>query len=337
MFPKLLYPGKSQKEVDKENKIFDFPVDFSLDSINPISWLNCYLKIKKEQPDRVLFQWWHTFFMPSYFVIAFLVKHFTKAKIGVICQNVLPHEKSFIHKILTKIFFSQADYFITLSSSDKKILLSIKKNAKVNFIIEPTYSEIADLKPLNMMEARKELGLPENGKVLLFFGFVRPYKGLKYLIKALPFVLKKFPEITLLIVGEWWENKKKYLDLIKKLKLDQTIKIIDQYIKNEEIPLYFSASNAIVLPYVSSTESGIIQLAFGLELPIITTAVGGNKDLIVHKKTGLLCKAKNQIDLANKIIEFFNENLEKKIKENMKNELKKFEWNKEKEKKVLFL
>jgi len=329
LFPKILYPGRFQKEKEKAPK--EFKSEFIIDSINPLSWFKTVKRIKEFNASVVIFQWWTTFLVPCYWFIANRVrKH---CKVSVVCQNVLPHEESKIHLLLTKIFFKQAHNFVTLSKADERLLKKIMPKAKVKTIVEPTYEQIVGFKKIAKSRARKSLGI-KHKKVLLFFGFVRPYKGLRYLLEAMPEVLKKH-NCLLLIVGEFWEPKEQYLELIEKLGIKENVRIVDRYIPNEEVSLYFNASDAVVLPYVSSTESGIIQLAYGYNTPIITTRTGNSPDVVDHKKSSLLVKPQSSKALAKAINYFYEKKLERKFKKEMQRKKKIFEWNKEKEKAVL--
>lgn len=331
LFPRFLYPGKFQIEKGK-NPPKDLDVDFCIDSINPFNWHYVAKKINEFKPEVVIFQWWTTFLFFCYSFIAKKIKE--NSHISVIAQCALPHETNRIHYFLAKKFYRYADSFVTLSSADLKEVKKIIPGAKVSFIVEPTYESQIEKASTSKPKARKKLGIKK--PCILFFGFVRPYKGLEYLLKAMPKVLKE-KDIQLLIVGEFWEPKDKYVSLIKKLGIEDNVTIVDRYVSDEEAALYFAASDAVVLPYTSSTESGIIQLAFGLNVPVITTEVGGNPDLIKHKKNGLLVKPRNEKKLAKAILKYYEKGFEKKFKKEMLKDRKKFEWNKEKEKAVLGL
>lgn len=330
MFPSFLYPGRDQKEVTKKN--ISLNVEYIIDSINPVTWIKTFFMIKKEKTDFLIFQWWTPFFTPSFFVIASLTRLFTKTKISIICQNVLSHERAFLDLFLTKLFFITPHLFIVLSKQDIKVLKSIMPNARVRYLIEPTYEKVFKANELSKSEAKRILDLKT--RVILFFGVIRDYKGLTYLIKAMPEILGKI-EVKLLIVGEFWQDKKKYIEEIEGLKIAKNVRIIDRYVSDEEAILYFSAADVVVLPYISSTESGVIQLAYGLNKPIITTNVGGNPDLIENNKTGLIVPPKDVSSLANVIIAYFKYDMEEKFREEMKKRMDIFRWNDEKEK-ILF-
>jgi len=325
-FPKILYPGREQ--IDKNLKLKkNLNSFFIIDSINPLTWLQVFDMIRKEKPDLVTFQWWTPFFMPCYTTISFLTRRFTKARISAVCQNVVSHESRFIERFLTKIFFKTINFFITYSSSDKQDIKKLLKNAKVEWIVEGTYDKQLGT-GIEKEVAKKKLGL--KGKNIIFFGFVRPYKGLIYLIKAMQHIAQQY-DVTLHIVGEFWEDKNRYTKEINNLGIGKNIKIVDRYVSDEEAVLYISAADVIVLPYTSSTESGIIQLAFGLNKPIITTDVGGNKDLVKNNINGILVKPKNSRQLADAVIKFYSDNMENVIKNNMKASRKIFLWTDKKE------
>jgi len=328
LYPSILYPGKFQRAKGKTPK--NIRTEFVLDSLNPLSWIKAVKKIKEFQAETVVFEWWTTFLTPCYAFIASRLKHETKS---VVCQNVFPHEESKINKMLTKIFLKKADNLVALSRSDEKILKSLKLKGKTTRIIEPTYDSLIEMKKIPKSQARKKLKI-KHKKVILFFGFVREYKGLGFLIKAMSQVLKKH-DALLLIVGEFWESKEKYERMIETAGIEKNVLIENRYIENREVSLYFNASDVLALPYTSSTESGIIQLAFGYQKPVITTKIGGNSDFIENEKNGLLVKPFNSNELASAINKFYDKKLEQKFIKEMKKKKKIFKWNKEKENAVL--
>lgn len=321
LYPNLLFPGRDQRDRKSKNKIKTKALEM-LDSINPFTWFKVVKKIKKDKPDLLLMYWWTPFFFPSFSLISWLVKKLTKTKILFLCHNVLPHDKSFLDKFLSKNVLKNADYFIVHSKQDKKDLIGMIPNAKVAHGVHPIY-EMFKQKPMPKGDAQAILNL--NGKVITFFGFIRKYKGLEYLIKALPDVLKE-QKVTLLIVGEFWELKEETLELIKNLGLEENIKIYDEYIPNEEVGKYICASDVIVLPYNHATNSGIIQTAFGFEKPVIVTDVGGLPEVVLNNKTGFVVPTKDSEALASAINRFYKENKEKNFIEGIKKDKARFEW-----------
>ena len=331
-FPDFLYPGKDQK--DAGGKPASVRTLTMLDSINPLSWIRAYRAVKREKPSHLVFQWWSPFFTPSYWTIACLVKMFTKTKVSAICQNVTIHESGImgaVGNVLTSFFFRKMDYLVTYSSSDKKDVREMCPKAKVEYIVEsPTSSQLGATVPKEL--AKKKLGL--KGRNILFFGFVRGYKGLSYLLKAMPEILKE-KDVTLNIVGEFWEGKESYIREIEKLGIKGNVKIVDRYVSDKEVVLYFSAVDAVVLPYISSTESGIIQMAYGLGTPVIATDVGGNPDLIEDGKSGILLPPGSSEEVSRAVLRFYKGDMEKTIKKGMEKKKGIFSWDKEKES-VLF-
>jgi glycosyltransferase involved in cell wall biosynthesis len=252
-----------------------------------------------------------------------LVKLFSKTGILFLCHNVVEHESKWIDKLLTRIVLRNGDFYIVHSTEDQQSLLSMFPEAKVIKNFHPTYN-VFNLGDFDSNRIRKKYGI--EGNIILFFGFVREYKGLKYLIKALPEVLSK-TDVTLLIVGEFWKNKNEYLDLINNLGIEDKIIVIDEYIPNEEVGLYFSAADLIVQPYVSATGSGIIQIAFGFNKPVIATKVGCLPEIIEDGKTGYLVPPKSSHDLAEAIIKFFRNDNREVFNNNINREKDKFSWN----------
>lgn len=312
-------------QLDKASKAkLKIDARFILDSLNPFSWFKVYNIIKKEEADLLIFHWVTPFLSPVFFTISFLVKHFTKTKILLVGHNIMPHERRLVDVFLTKLVFSQVDFFLLHSKKDKEDLVRLKKNA--NFILgfHPTY-EVFNMRKMDSKHIRKKLKLKK--KVILFFGYIRDYKGLSYLIKAMPMILKKI-DLDLLIVGEFWGDKEKYIDLIDSLGINNNVKLVGRYVPNEEVGRYFSVADVVVLPYTSSTQSGIIQIAFGFNKPVITTNVGGLPDVIKESETGFLVKPRDSVMLAKSVIKFYKEEKNKLLVRNIIKEKKRFSWQK---------
>jgi glycosyltransferase involved in cell wall biosynthesis len=176
--------------------------------------------------------------------------------------------------------------------------------------------------------ARKQLDI--YGNIVLFFGFVREYKGLEYLLRAMPLIIKEI-DVKLMIVGEFWNDKKKYMDLISDMSLKDNVHVIDKYVPNEEVSKYFNASNLVVLPYTSATGSGIVQLAFGCGRPVVTTTVGSLREVVDDGKTGYLVEPMNPNAIAQAVKKYFIFNKEEPFKENIKEQRERFSWKKMRE------
>ena len=320
-YPKLLFPGKS--DIDpSQTHIQEDGVQRILDSMNPTSWLRVASKIIKINPELLIIPWWVSFWAPQFWTISLIVKIFCNSKILFLCHNVVEHESIWIDKILTRIVLKNGDFYIVHSTEDKQNLLSMFPEAKVKKSFHPTY-DVFNIGDFNPRTVRKKYGI--EGNIILFFGFVREYKGLKYLIKSLPEVLSK-RNITLLIVGEFWKDKDEYLHLINDLGIKDKIIIVDEYVPNEDVGFYFSAADLVVQPYISATGSGIIQIAFGFNKPVVATNVGCLPEVVEDGKTGYLVPPKDSHDLAKAIIKFFQEGNSREFSQNVEKDKYKFSW-----------
>ncbi len=300
-YPDLLFPGKTQQ--DNSQQAIELPSLPLIDSINPVSWIRTWLHIRKLKPDLVVYKYWMPFFAPCYGTIVLLTRLFTRTKSLYIGDNIVPHEQiPVVDWLLTKWALWKVDYFIVQSQTVENDLLRFKPRARFRQVPHPVYEIFtADY---TQQTARTRLNLADDEKVLLFFGYVRAYKGLHHLIAALPEVLSEMP-VRLLIAGEFYEDEEKYIQQIKELGLEQAILLKTDYIPNEEVGLYFTAADVTVLPYLSATQSGIIQIAYNFDKPVITTDVGGLPEVIEPGKTGFIVPTADNHALAQAIIRFF--------------------------------
>jgi glycosyltransferase involved in cell wall biosynthesis len=320
-YPKYLFPGKT--DIDPSDVHIQEPeVERIFDSINPISWLKIAWKIIRSERELLVLPWWVWFWTPQFWVISFLVKIFGNAKILFICHNVVEHESNFFKNLLTRIVLRNGDCFIVHSEEEKNNILRMFPGAKVRKVLHPTY-DVFHSRNIDDNHIRKSLGI--DGNIILFFGFIRPYKGLKYLISALPEVLQK-EDVTLLVAGEFLEDKEVYLRLIESLRLDNRVIIVDEYIANEEVPGYFTAADLVVQPYVSATGSGVIQIAFAFNKPVVATRVGSLPEVLENGNTGYIVPPESANDLAKAIIRFFEEKKSKEFSMNIERVKNKFSW-----------
>ena len=320
-YPSFLFPGKTQKEKDETvDKIY---AEILVDSTNPYNWINVGRKIKFDSPDLLIIQYWLPFFAPCLKTISKVVKQNKKTKILAICHNIIPHEKRPGDVFLTKLFFKYVDKFILLSGKVKEELLSIKKDA-INIVIpHPVYSKFGEV--IDKVEAKTTLNIKAE-KLLLFFGFIRDYKGLDVLLKAISLIDEK-ENIKLLVAGEFYSNEDKYQKLITELKIDKTLIMKTDFIPAVEVKYYFSAADVTVLPYKNASQSGIAQIAMNFNKPVITTDVGGLSEIVMENETGLLVPKDNPKELSKAILKFYNENLEEKFVSNIITEKDKYSWN----------
>lgn len=321
LYPTCLFPGKSQIDLESREKI-EIESESFLDSINLLTWLEMVSKIKKEKPDMLILHWWTPFFAPLSFTISYLTKKLTNTKVLFICHNVLPHEARSMDKILTKMAIKHSDFYIVHSEEDYNKLTKLIPGSNVTRTVHPTY-EIFKFEGISKQDAKRRLNLKND--VILYFGFVREYKGLKILLESMKEILENM-DINLLVVGEFWEDKNGYLEQIDLLGIEKNVVIIDKYIPNEEVGLYFSAADVVVLPYISASQSGIIQIAYGFNKPVITTDVGGLPDVVEDGITGFVVPAKNSKALSEAIIIYFEGSYENIFEENIKNRKDTYSW-----------
>ncbi len=319
-YPNFLFPGKSQTEsVGTTDRI---STEVILDSINPINWNSTAKRIINFKPDFVIFKHWLPFFAPCYGWMAKKIKRNSSAKLIAVCHNIIPHEKRIGDKALSKYFLEKIDYFIPLSDQVKRDLFLFVNNPVYKLLPLPVFSLFGE--KVDKEEAKKNLNLTDK-KNILFFGFIRDYKGLDVLIEAFSFVRKEL-NIRLIVAGEFYEPEEKYLKLIASHNLEEDIVLKKDFIPSEEVKYYFSASDAVILPYKSATQSGIVQVAVNFCIPVIATNVGGIGEVIEDGKTGYVVEKENPEKLAQAIIRFYNEGKGKEFTDNMKSLKDKYSW-----------
>lgn len=320
-YPGFLFPGRTDKDPSRSPLRAD--CEYILDPANPLTWLQTFRRVKEDGPDALILQWWVPYWAPAFASTAALVRRFTTTRVMFICHNVFPHERSMVDRALVRLALTQGQFFIVQSEKDLYDLKRLLPQASVRKAAHPSYEALALSGAITAGEAKRQLGL--EGNVLLFFGFVREYKGLKYLLKAMPSVLSRI-DAHLLVVGEFWDNKAPYLELIEELGIVSAVTIVDRYIPNEELGLYFSAADVVVLPYVDATQSGVTQLAYGFEKPVITTSVGGIPEVVKNGETGLLVPPKDSKALAEAIVHFFAQGLAPHFKQGIQACRKTLSW-----------
>jgi glycosyltransferase involved in cell wall biosynthesis len=320
-YPNFLFPGKSQYETvtDRSSTLNSEQI---LDSIGPLSWIRAFKKIKYEQPDLIIIRYWMPFFAPCFGTICWLTKKFTESKILYLCDNIIPHEKRLADLALTRFAFKWADFFIVQSHFVSRDLLRIVSSPVYKVVPHPVYESFGE--SLGKTMAKTRTGLDQEN-VILFFGIIREYKGLDLLLKAMPEILKRH-KIKLIVAGEFYEKESYYLDLIEELQLKDCVKVIPEFIENEKVRLYFSATDAVVLPYRSATQSGIVQLAYHFNRPCIVTNVGGLSEVVIDNKTGFVVPPENPFEIAEAVSRFYTNNKEKEFTENVMVDKKKYSW-----------
>jgi len=319
-YPSFLFPGKTQFTTDK--KPDHIPIIRLIHSINPFNWLKVAAKINKLKPDLVIVRYWIPFLSPCLGTITRLLKK-SIVKIAM-CDNVIPHEKRTGDKVLTKYFIKSFNGFITLSNTTYQELNLFTKRPKTYFP-HPINKNLGEKVPMDL--ARTHLNLESNGKYLLFFGLIREYKGLDITIKALAQPSLRKLDIKLLIVGEFYESKEKYTKLIEKNNLNDHVIIVDEYISLGDLKYWFSAADMAVQTYKTASQSGVTQIAYNFDCPILVTNVGGLSEVVLHEKVGYVCE-KNPEEIAEHIQNFFINDMRDTFVTNIKKEKEKYSWNK---------
>ncbi|MCG2716258.1 MAG: glycosyltransferase [Candidatus Marinimicrobia bacterium] len=321
-YPNFLFPGKTDKDYSNF-ALKDDDTQPMLDSLNPFTWIRVAYKIIKDKPDITIIPWWIIFWAPHFLTIILILKLFSNTKILFICHNVVEHESGLLKKLLSKMVLAKGDFFIVHSNEEKERLKELIGDRNIRETFHPTYEEF-NSEEITKQKAKENIGIDDE-RVILFFGFVREYKGLKYLLEAMPNVLKSV-KVKLLIAGEFWDDKQNYIDLISKLDINANVKIIDEYIPNEEIPSYFYASDIVILPYTSVTGSGLVQLAYGFNKPVVVSNIGALSQIVIDKKTGFLVDPEDSQGIADSIIDYYRNYNEDDVAENIRKENYRFTW-----------
>lgn len=329
---KMQYPKVLFKKEQRDYKNDSFKIDetnFLIHTANPFNIIRVANYIKKKKPDMVMIQWWHPYFAPCYYLLA---RFMGKQNLTFVCHNVFPHERFPLDKKLTRLTLRNGKHFIVHAKEEEAELKQIMPNPDCQVTPHPSYNAFC-FEHMTKAQARERLGLGFNEKVLLFFGFVRPYKGLKHLLNAMPRIKKRLGNVKLLIVGEFGsaEDKDDYVEQIKGLAtsnpdLEASIAIYDGYTPDREVEKYFAACDMVVLPYESATQSGIVQIAYGFGKPVVVTNVGGLPDVVENNRTGYVVPPQDAEALAESIVRYFAENKETEFSKNIEAQAYRFSW-----------
>ena len=282
-YPNILFPGKSQYTTDPKPK--DVNISVCINSINPLNWIKIGLQLYREKPDLIIVRFWIPFLAPCLGTILKIAKKNKHTKVISIVDNMIPHEKRMGDRLLTQYFVKTVDGFIAMSEKVKNDIKTFS-HKPVSISPHPIFNHFGD--PITKMEARKQLGLPQEKKIILFFGYIRKYKGLDLLIQAMSSESIKKLNIQLMIVGEFYEDASNYHDLVNSLGLQNQISFYSNYIPDGEVKNYVCSADFIIQPYKNATQSGVTPLAYHFEKPMLVTNVGGLADTVPNLKTGIV-------------------------------------------------
>lgn len=319
-YPSFLFPGKSQYST--ESAPTDLNINVRVNSINPINWITVGRELKALKPDMIVVRYWIPFMGPCLSTICRIAKRNKHTKIVCIADNIIPHEKRPGDRLFTQYFLPAVDGFITMSDQVTKDLLSFKTGKTFVQLAHPLYDNFgAAIDPIT---AKKKLNIPSDQHILLFFGFIRKYKGLDILLEAMAKPAVKALNITLLVAGEFYQDKQPYLEQISNLGIENDVIIRDTFIPDSEVATICCTADFIVQPYRHATQSGVTPLAYHFNIPMIVTNVGGLPDMVQHERTGLITQPDPDA-LAEAIAEAFLHGTEH-FKPGLKEFKKQFTW-----------
>jgi D-inositol-3-phosphate glycosyltransferase len=321
-YPSFLFPGKTQYSTEQKPEHLD--IHITVNSINPFNWIKIGRRIRKLNADFMLVRFWIPFMAPCLGTISAIVRKNKKTKVVSIADNVIPHEKRKGDKSLTKYFLKRVDAFIVMTKSVLEDLKTFEKKKPAVLTPHPLYDNFGEI--IEKEEARKKLNISKDGYFVLFFGFIRKYKGLDILLKAFADERMKKMPVKLIVAGEFYANSKEYLDLIKELGIAQNVILRTDFIPNSEVQHYFCSADLVVQPYKSATQSGVTQVAYHFNKPMIVTDVGGLSEMVPHGKVGYVVPVKPE-SVAEAMVDFFSSpEKEKQMIEAVKEEKKKYSW-----------
>lgn len=320
-YPAFLFPGKTQYTDDPPDS--ELHILQKINSINPLSWIKVGREIRNQKPDMVVFCYWMAFFAPCFGTIARQLNKKTTKRIGLI-HNMIPHEPTLLDKLLPPYFIKAMDAFVAMTDSVVDDIKRFdKKDAPKKISPHPIYDLYG--KQVERTQALQHLHLEPNYRYILFFGFIRKYKGLDLLLKAFADVrLRQYP-IKLIVAGEFYDSEEPYREIIRKNALEDLVVLRNDFIPNEEIKYYFSVADLVAQTYRTATQSGVSQIAYNFEVPLLVTNVGGLSQTIPHGKVGYVVDAKKD-EIANALLDFFENDRRQEFIENVKIEKQKYEW-----------
>ncbi len=318
-YPDFLFPGKTQYDEGKAPE--GIKIETKINSINPFNWFRVANYIKAEEPDYVIIRYWLPIMAPCLGTIA---KRLKSAAIPVlaITDNIVPHEKRIGDAMLTAYFIKQCDGFVTMSKSVLNDLQRFTTNNNKIYLPHPIYDIFGE--KLDKSIAKSHLKLNRNAPYLLFFGFIRRYKGLDILLEAMGDERIKQLGIQLIVAGEYYEDAAPYQEIIRKHQLENVI-LRTTYIPSEDVRYYFCAADMIVQPYKTATQSGVTQIAYHFERPMLVTNVGGLPEIVPHQKVGYVTSI-DSAAIADAIVDFYQNNREQQFSANTVTEKRRFLW-----------
>jgi len=320
-YPDFLFPGTTQYSDQAPPKDLDIRV--AVNSVNPFNWWRVGRKIKSEQPDLLLIKFWLPFMAPCLGVIARIVKQNKKTKVISIIDNIIPHEKRIGDFNFARFFVKSVDGFIAQSKSVLADLDFFDNQKPKLFSPHPLYDNFGAAIP--KVTARERLGLEVDKKIILFFGFIRDYKGLDILLDVMADERIQKKNISLIVAGEFYADSTPYLEQIRRLNIQKNIVLKTDFIPDDKVANFFCAADMVVQPYKHATQSGVTQICYHFDKPMLVTNVGGLPEIVPDGKVGYVTEVSVK-DIADALLRFYDENKEAVFIENIEVEKKKYSW-----------
>lgn len=316
-YPSLLFPGKSQysDELQPQN----IKITRGLHTLNPFNWVRLGLKIRKLKADIVILRYWMPFFAPCLTVLAWL----SGTQVILLADNIIPHETRMGDKLLTSVLLRAVDAVMVLSQSVAQDLNQWSFKKPILYSPHPIFNQYGQAMDREL--ACQQLKLDQNKRYILFFGFIREYKGLDILLKSMKTLENSQPNLELIIAGEFYGNEEFYKNMVQDLGIETRCHIYSNFIPDDDIKQFFSVADALILPYKSATQSGVTQIAYHFNCPMIATNVGGLSEYIEHGKQGLLC-ALDADSLAQAIDKFYTQDLKNPMTADIKITKQAYSW-----------
>lgn len=323
-YPNFLFPGQSQFSDDPKPE--DLTIDIALNSVNPLNWILTGLKYKRIKPDVIIFRYWMPFFGPCFGTFARIVQSNKHTQILAITDNIIPHERRFFDTPFSKYFLPILDGAVAMS---RKVLTDLqqfplrKPVAKMGYHAHPLYDNFGAM--AQRAEACQALELDQSNRYVLFFGFIRNYKGLDLLLEAMALLPESLSDVKLVVAGEYYEDEAPYNEIIAQKNLSEKVILHTKFIPNGDVRLYFSACDLVAQPYRNATQSGVSQIAYHFDLPMIITNVGGLSELVPHGEAGWVCEPTPQA-LAEAIGAMYTDNRLASMRSNIQVLKQQFSW-----------
>lgn len=320
-YPSFLFPGKTQ--YSEEPAPQDMTIVRKVSSVNPFNWIKVGRELKKMAPDLIVIGFWLPFMAPCLGTIARIARKNGKTKVVSVVHNIVPHEHRIGDKMFATYFCNSVDGFVAMSDSvlnDLTLFDSVKPRV---FCRHPLYDNFG--KQVDREEALSELGLDTSNRYMLFFGLIRDYKGLDIMLKAYADSRLRKMGVKLIVAGEFYNNAEKYFELEKELGLEGEVIWHREFVPDSKVRYYFGAADIIVQPYKSATQSGVTQIAYHFEKPMIVTNVGGLAEIVPNGKAGYVVEP-DEKEIADAIVDFFGNNRQDEFKEGLLFEKRKYAW-----------